>query len=68
MFSFGSAQMGGGVICQILKLRIDCREAFIYSQVPGHELKASKEMVMVSLMYGVIARLGAEGNIFFLKM
>ena len=30
-------------------------------------MKASKEMVMVSLMYGVIARLGAEGNIFFSK-
>ena len=44
------------VICQI-----DCKGALLYSQVPGHELKASKEMVMVSLMYGVIARLKNGG-------
>ena len=44
---------------------MDCKGALIFSQVPGHDLQASEEIVMDIYTYCFIATLGAVGNMHF---
>ena len=41
---------------------MDCKGAHLFSQVPGHELQASEEIVMDIYMCCFIATLGAVGK------
>ena len=49
---------------------MDCKGAHLFSQVPGHELQASEEIVMDIYMCCFIATLDAAGNmqIFFFML